>query len=272
MFLGLVQGIAEFLPISSSGHLSIFQNFFGVDTAQDNKLFDVLLHLGTLVSVCVVYRRDIADMFLSLFGKRSSQKRGGHQEQTESPKASRWLFFMLIVATLPLMLVLPLHNKIDALFGNTYVVGGALIFTGLLLFLSDKIVQGRKTEKNMRLSDALIIGVSQAVATIPGLSRSGTTISTGMVTGLNREFAVRFAFLLSIPAVLGANAVTLYQALKEGQQLSPVYLAGMAVAMIVGYFAISFVRSLAKKGKFGSFAFYCWVVGALTIIATLFTR
>lgn len=264
--LGLVQGVAEFLPISSSGHLAIFQNLFGMDTGQDNLLFDVLLHTGTLVAVCFVYRRDIADIFRGLFAGRRA---AGDAAARSKVLGGRRLFLMLLIATVPLVIVIPFRDYIDALTANTYFVGAALIVTGVILFASDRLARGSKTEKTMRVSDAVAVGICQAVATVPGLSRSGTTISMGMASGLDREFAVKFSFLLSIPAVLGATLVSLYDALKQGVRLSLPYLVGALVAMVVGYFAINLVRGLSKRGQFGKFAYYCWAVGLLAILLTL---
>lgn len=270
IFLGLIQGIAEFLPISSSGHLSIFQNFFGLNTAEEGHLFfDVLLHLATLVSVCIVYRHDIADMFRELAALIRESR---HPEPREGkPSPSRRLILMIVVATLPLLIVIPFKGMVEQLYYNTIFIGCALLLTGVLLFVSDKMVTGRKTEKNMGVKDAIVVGICQAIAIIPGLSRSGSTITGGMATGLDREFAVKFSFLISVPAILGANILTLVDAIKEGIDMSlmPAYLVGMTVAGVSGYFAIGLVRMLSKKGKFGKFAYYCWAVGIITIFVSI---
>ena len=178
---------------------------------------------------------------------------------------------MIVLATLPLFLILPFNDYVEGLYYKSGFIGVAFLLTGALLYVSDKMTQGRKTEKNMRIRDALIIGVCQCVATIPGLSRSGTTITAGIATGLDRSFAVRFSFLMSIPAVLGALILELVDAFKEGIDVSllPAYLIGMAVAMLSGIAAIGLVKRIAQKGKFGYFAYYCWVVGVLTIILSL---
>lgn len=270
ILLGLVQGIAEFLPISSSGHLSILQNLFGMTTTENgNMFFDVLLHFGTLISICVVYWQDIVNMVLDLkrlFGGTAALRAGG----TKDLSAAR-LLLMIIIGTLPLFLVLPVNGYVEQLYYRTVFIGAALILTGCLLFVSDKMARGSRTEKTMRIRDALIIGVCQAVATIPGLSRSGTTITAGIATGLDRDFAVRYSLLLSLPAVLGANLLTLVKAIKEGidTSLIPAYLIGMVVAMVSGIFAIGVVKRFASKAKFGYFAYYCWGAGLITIILSL---
>lgn len=269
-FMGLLQGITEFLPVSSSGHLSLFQNFFG-GKGPDN-LFNVLLHFATLLAVCVVYRADIAEMLLEFFrGVKDLCSPGKHPEKV--PPARR-LILMLILGTLPLLVILPFKDAVEQLGGNTLFIGCALLVTGLLLFASDRFAQGRKNEGTMTVLDALFIGCAQALAVVPGLSRSGTTISAGVSRGLERPFAVRFSFLLSLPAVLGATLLEVLDVVKDGVDaaLVPQYLVGMAVAAVSGYFAIGLVKLLADKGKFGAFAYYCWAVGVLTILATFLMK
>ena len=266
-FLGLVQGIAEFLPISSSGHLSLLQNFLGFQSAEETNLFlDVLLHLGTLISVFIYYWHDIVDMVREFFlGCRALVR--PNPEERQMPPARR-LVFLVVVGTLPLFVILPLKKYIDALYQNTWVIAVALLCTGCLLGVSDRLARGRKTERTTTWVDVVIIGFAQALATIPGLSRSGSTICTAMLRGCKRSFAVRYSFLLSIPAVLGANILSLKDAITEGIDWAqmPVYLVGVLVAAVSGYFAIRLVNVLANKGKFGNFAYYCWGVGILALI------
>lgn len=270
IILGLVQGIAEFLPISSSGHLSVLQNFFNMSTTEDGHLFfDVLLHLGTLVSVCVVYRQDIAAIITDSI---DCVRHFGHPEPG-GPKhyPGMRLLIMMVIATLPLVFILPVKKYIDALYYNTWFIGAAFLLTGLVLFTSDRLRSGRATEKNMSVGGAVVIGIAQALATVPGLSRSGMTISAGVATGLDREFAAKFSFLISIPAILGANLLSLFDALSEGidTSLLPAYFVGMLVAMVSGYFAVSLVRLICRRGQFGKFAYYCWAAGALTLILSI---
>lgn len=266
-FLGLVQGIAEFLPISSSGHLSLLQNFFGLKSAEESNLFlDVLLHLGTLISVFIYYWRDIVDMVREFFlGCRALVRPIPGEKE---PPAARRLVLLVVVGTLPLFVILPVKKYIDGLYSNTWFIACALLVTGGLLFFSDRLARGRKTERSVTMLDIIIIGFAQALATIPGLSRSGTTISVGMMRGCKRDFAVRFSFLLSIPAVIGANILTLKDAVEAGidWKLMPAYLLGVAISAVAGYFAIRLVNSLADKGKFGKFAYYCWGAGILALI------
>ena len=266
LILGLIQGVAEFLPISSSGHLSIAQNLLGLKVeGSDDIFFDVLLHLGTLAAVFAAYWGDIREMVLEFFRTISDFRRGG---MPRSIPPARRLILLIIVGTLPLFLVLPVKKLVEGLYGNTYFVGGALLVTGALLFVCDRVRRGRKNEKTATVLDAALVGVGQAIATCPGISRSGTTICVGCFRGLERRFAVRFAFLLSIPAVLGANLLQIKDVAEAGGidvKLLPVYIAGVAAAAVSGYLSICLVRMVANKGKFGAFAYYCWAAGAITI-------
>ena len=164
--------------------------------------------------------------------------------------------------------MLPVKDLVEGLSDNLYFVAGALVFTGLLLFASDRVRKGRKTEKNATLVDVLLVGVGQAIATCPGISRSGTTITAGCFVGFERKFAVRFSFLLSIPAVLGANILSLKDAIETGIVWAevPMYLVGVVTAAVVGYVCIRLLRMVAEKGRFGAFAYYCWAAGLLTLL------
>lgn len=270
IILGFVQGVAEFLPISSSGHLSIFQNWFGLE--EPDNLFNVLLHFATLIAVCVVYWRDIVDMITEFF-KGVAALTSRKPDRGPVPPARR-LVMMVILGTLPLFLVLPFEDKVEAWGGSNLFVGIALLFTGVILFVSDRMARGRKDARNATVVDALLVGCAQAIAVVPGLSRSGCTISAGMALGFDRAFAVRFSFLLSLPAVLGATLLKAIDVAKEGidPSLLPIYLVGMVVAGVVGYFSIRLVNMLAQKNKFGKFAYYCWAMGLAAIITSFFLK
>ena len=271
ILLGIVQGVAEFLPISSSGHLAILQNLFALSAGEEHMFFDVLLHLGTLISICVCYWGDIVAMVREVFIVLRGGRKADGTPVTQPLGAAR-LFLMIVVGTLPLFLVLPINDSVEQLYYITPFIGVVLLLTGCMLFVSDRMTPGKKTERNMRFRDALIIGLCQCVATIPGLSRSGTTITAGIATGLDRKFAMKYSFLLSLPAVLGANLLSLIKALTEESidaSLIPAYLIGMLFAMLSGIAAILFMKLIAKKSKFGWFAYYCWGAGALTIILSL---
>ena len=266
ILLGLVQGIAEFLPISSSGHLAIAEHFLGqAGVPNIPEFFDVLLHLGTLIAVFAAYWGDIRDMVVEFF--RGIGDLAHRSTPTPVPPARR-LILLIVVGTLPLFAVLPIRKTVQGLGDNMYFVGAALIFTGFLLFLCDRVRRGRKTERSATWLDALLVGVGQAVATLPGVSRSGMTITAGCFVGYERRFAVRFSFLLSIPAVLGANILSIKDAVQAGIVGAevPMYLVGVAVAAVTGYLCIRLLKYIADKGRFGAFAYYCWAAGVLTLV------
>lgn len=268
LLLGIIQGLAEFLPISSSGHLALAQHLLGVNT-EVPAFFDVLLHLGTLLAVLVAYWGDVVEIVQEFFRGVGDVVHG--TTPTPVPPARR-MILLIIVGTLPLFAILPIHKKVQALGDSMVFIGMALVVTGFLLFACDLVHRGHKTERSATLLDALLVGVGQALATMPGVSRSGMTISAGCFLGFERSFAVRFSFLLSIPAVLGANILSLKDALEAGVDWAavPVYLAGVVASAVVGYACIRLLKLIAQKGRFGGFAYYCWAVGLLTLLLNLF--
>ena len=268
ILMGIIQGVAEFLPISSSGHLALFQTFFGMENMEEKYMFfTVLLHFGTLISVCMVYWRDIVDMIREFFLGIAAL--AGRKDTGVAPPPARRMVMLIIIATVPLFVMVFLQDAVCQLFSISIMVSCALLATGFILFFSDRMARGHKTAKNATVADALIVGCGQALAVIPGLSRSGTTISVGMMRGFDRAFAVRFSFLMSLPAVLGANVLEIKDALASNFPIEelPMYLVGVAVSAVVGYFAIRLVKSLSDKGKFGKFAYYCWAVGLGSLVA-----
>ena len=204
----------------------------------------------------------IREFFLGIRDLASRGRRG----REKLPPARR-LVLLIIVATLPLFVVLPIKDLVEGAMSNVTFVSFALLATGFILFFSDRMARGRKTERTATVLDALLVGCAQALGTLPGISRSGITISAGMLRGYDRTFAVRFSFLMSLPAVFGATLLELIDAVQAGidTSLLPVYLVGMLVAGVVGYFAIRLVNLLAGKGKFGAFAYYCWAAGAISL-------
>lgn len=269
ILLGLIQGVAEFLPISSSGHLAFFQEVVAIlDAGDESMFFDVLLHLGTLAAVFVAYWAEIKALVLEFFTMIGVRKLPKGQKPD---RLSRRMILFIILATLPLFLILPVKDRVEGLYQNPIFIGCAFLGTGLILFLSDRLSRGSKTIKNASILDVLLVGCGQALATVPGISRSGTTISVGLARGFSREFAVKFSFLMSIPAVLGANILSLIDAVQEGidWSLMPVYLVGVAVAAVSGYLAIRLLKYISQKGSFGGFAYYCWGIGLVTLILSL---
>lgn len=276
IILGLVQGVAEFLPISSSGHLALLETVMGsgkgaelITAMEGSAFFNIMLHFATLVAVVVAYWPDVKSMVTEAVAMVKGVSKGESLASGDVPV--RRLILMIIIGTLPLFVIVPFHHQLESLNQLPWFVGAALIVTGILLFIADRMPQGVKTERDMTVWDAVFIGIAQGVATIPGLSRSGTTITAGMSRGLKREFAMKFSFLMSLLSVLGAVVLSLVDAVKDGVDgsLLPAYLVGMIVAGVTGFFSIKLLQKLVSKGKFGGFAYYCWGVGALSILLSL---
>lgn len=267
VLLGLVQGITEFLPISSSGHLALLQNIFQIEEA--DLLLDVLLHLGTLCSIFMVYRRDIRAIVRGGLGLVGIGADKGPTKKRNIDRRRMAVF--LIVGTLPLLLVLPVRGYVEVLYQHTPFVSLMLMVTGLLLYLADRYGTSYRGLRETNALQAFLVGLAQAIAVIPGISRAGATISVGMLCGFKRSFAVRFSFLLSIPAVLGAVVVSLAGAAQASVSLAmvPKYLCGMLAAAISGYFSIRLLRYLAARSHFGGFAYYCWGAGLISLLLSL---
>ena len=269
VFFGIIQGLAEFLPISSSGHLAFFHDFFG--EMADSMSFDILLHLGTLAAVCIVYYKDIWELvkaFFSLVGKIFREK---FRFKSIKLSQNEKFLVMLFIAVLPLVLGAVLEGGVEAVRNYTWAIGILWIFNGLLLFFSDRIAARRQklteaeSEKNKTFFNALKVGLCQVLAIFPGVSRSGMTITGGLLCGFDREYAVKFSFILSIPAILGANILSIkdFTAIPS-QDILP-YIFGMLAAMLSGLAAIKLLNYISKKKDFRAFAFYCIVIGVIAI-------
>ena len=282
IILGVIQGVAEFLPISSSGHLAIAKKFFGLDDV--GLTFDLMLHFGTLVAVFVVYRKDIwelikegvmiiRDICINIgryFKKKSGNEKKGYIKVVSTPY--RRFVMLIIVSTIPTGVIGLLFKKIFNMDNpNLLVVGLSLLITACLLYLADEMPSGRKNEKNAGFKDAVIVGISQGIATLPGLSRSGTTIATEMFCGFEKSFAVKYTFIMSIPAILGANILDVKDlfgpdnGLAKGELFN--YFIGTVVAGVVGYICIKTMLVIVRKKKFKCFSYYCLAVGVIAIAA-----
>lgn len=271
ILLGLVQGLTEFLPVSSSGHLAILHSLFGLDSGENIVAFDLLLHLGTLIAVFIVFYKDIWALikaFFSLIGKLFT----GKLKSRGLASDERFVVFV-IVATLPLVVVkvLGFDSIVEKLSASLFAVGVILLVNGFVLFVSDKFGRGSKTIDGSKWYHALTIGLCQMFAVLPGLSRSGSTITGGLMTGLDRQSAVRFSFILSIPAIIGASIFEVPDLFAQHTDPAQwaVYLAGMAVAAIVGVFAMKLLKYIAQKSNFRIFSYYCWAVGAVAVVYSL---
>lgn len=268
---GLIQGLTEFLPVSSSGHLALAHAFFGMEDAETQAVvFDILLHFGTLVAVFIAYWSDIWQLILAFFGMCRDVKDGHGMRVGHDPY--RRMVVMVVISILPLFLVLPINDVIGGLGANPLYVGLLLWCTAGILYLADRHSGGSKTEHTAKLSDGLIVGVAQAFATLPGISRSGSTIAAGMLCGFSKEFAVKFAFIMSIPAILGANILNLKDITAvSGDQMIP-YLVGTLVAAVSGFAAIKLIDFVAKRKNFRYFSYYCLAIGLIAVIGSFFVN
>ena len=260
---GIIQGLAEFLPISSSGHLAIVHSFFRMEGSQGSLAFDLLLHLGTLIVVFVFYHKDIFSLIPAFFTMTGKVIRGKIRF-SEWSKEERFVL-LLIVATVPLTAALFLEDQVERVSSYPRAVGVILILNGLLLLLADRMAKKKRAYPLTKRS-AFGIGVFQLAAILPGLSRSGSTISGGLLFGLSREEAVRFSFLMSVPAILGANVMHIPSVFETPVARAELgyYLIGMAISMVVGFCAMKFLIYISKRSRFGSFAYYCMAMGLLT--------
>jgi len=268
IIVGIVQGLTEFLPVSSSAHLIFVQKLLGID--QTGIAFDVLLHLGTLLAVIGYFFKDIIEMIKAFFSSIADIFRGRFKEgfKEDSYKKLTW---MVIIGTIPAGIIgVVFKDPIEATFQSLTIPAFFLLITGFLLYYSQRLNVGNRNIENSGIKDSLIIGVSQALAILPGLSRSGTTISFGLLLGLDKEFAAKFSFLLAIPAILGATVVQL-KGIGAGIDTNLLaYVLGFLAALVSGYLAISILLKLIREKNLDIFAYYCWILGAIVLIYSLF--
>lgn len=278
ILMGIIQGVTEFLPVSSSGHLAIFKALFQIE--EPGLLFDVLLHIGTLFAVFIVYFKDIMKMIVEFFCLIRDcfynlvyffKNHFGNGEEAYIRLVSnsyRKLDLLVIVATIPTAIIGIVDSDFVEMASELLIIPGiCLILSGVLLLVADHTKEGDKTPKQITYSNAFIIGICQGVATLPGLSRSGTTITACLVSGFRRTLAVKFSFILSIPAIIGSLVFEL-----KDIELSLVtstdmvnYVIGMLVAGIVGYICIKMMLLVVRKKKFTGFAIYCMILGAISV-------
>jgi undecaprenyl-diphosphatase len=267
IILGIIQGLTEFLPVSSSGHLVLFQKLFGLKQAE--LFFDVGVHLGTLVAVIIVFRREVKKIITALVQLISS---AGFKEtilQRVESDSQLKMALLIVIGSIPTAILGFLFAGIaDRLFASGLITGLMLIVTGLLLWFTRRTRANFDQPRSDRLTpkNAFIIGIVQGLAIIPGISRSGSTISVGMLLGIDREMAARYSFLLSIPAIIGAGLWSLKGSLSQSDLAIRATLLGAFTAALVGYAALNSLLQIVKKGRLHIFAPYCWAVGAAAII------
>ena len=269
VILGLVQGLAEFLPISSSGHLALLQQWFNIN--EDKVLlFAVLLHVGTLISVFIVYWRDIWELIVELCLTVKDLCTGKGLRLEERPV--RKLGIMIIVATIPTAIIGLLFNDI---FGRLYTsilpIGIGLIITGFLLVFAERTGSSNRGIEKMNFRNALFIGTVQGIAICPGISRSGSTLFGSLICNLDRKFAVKFVFLISIPSILGSAILETPDAIAAGVEISQIgpIIVGMAVAAVSGLIAIKTMIKIVSDKKLSYFSYYVWALGAAVVIYSI---
>ena len=257
ILLGIVQGLAEFLPVSSSGHIELFKSIFNVDFGEDNLLFTSLIHGATVLSTIIVFRKDIVEIIKDLL----------KFELNDNTKFALYI----LVSMLPVLVVgLFFKDYVESFFnGNLLLVGFMLLLTGFLLLLT-KYVKAK--EKELSYSSAFLIGISQAIAVLPGISRSGATISTGLLLGIDKSKMAKFSFLMVIPPILGAMLLDLKD-FAEGESISGItsgeLIGGFVAAFLTGLVACNLMIKIVKQGKIQYFAYYCFVVGILAVAFSL---
>ena len=251
--LGIVQGLSEFLPISSSGHLVLFQKLFGL--SEGVLTFDIAVHLATVISVLVVMWKDVLEILKKPWGK---------------------LPVLILAGSVPTFIIAVLFGDMfEKLFESGISLGFEFILTGLILWYAEGVRSRNKGLDSMKYSDALVVGTAQGVAILPAISRSGLTIAGALMRGLNREFALKFSFLMSIPVILGAAAKDVYDIVKagsgleEGVEFLPL-IVGMAAAAVSGYLAIRFMLKVFSKVSFRMFSYYVFALGILVLVDQMF--
>lgn len=269
--IGIVQGLAEFLPISSSGHLALLQYFFGVE-ADSVLLFTVMMHVGTLVSVFIIYRKDIWALILELIDTIKDLCTGKGPRINSSPM--RRMGFMIIVATIPTALIgLIFEDFFESLYASIVSIAIGLIFTGIILFVAERMGKSDKGPMEMKWRHAIFIGIMQGIAICPGVSRSGSTLFGSLISGLKREFAVEFVFLISIPSILGSVVLEMPKALAEGMDASMAgpLIVGVILAALSGIFAIKAMIKVVSNKRLIGFTIYVWIVAACVLGYSLLT-
>ena len=279
ILMGVIQGLTEFLPVSSSGHLGLIKALF--DTGDNSILFDILLHFATLIAIVAVFYKDVLrlviefggmcrDIGLNIAALGKSLSGGRDPEYVRViDNPYRKFVLMLIISTVPTAIIgVFMKDVVEFTSGNLIVTGVCLICTGAILAMSDFLADGDRKLKESNYGDAFAIGAAQGVATLPGLSRSGITIVAGLLCGLDRKFAAKYSFIMSIPAVLGALVLELFDIGTESVTAGDVgcYIVGMLIAAIIGYVALRVIMNIIVSRYFKFFAAYCALIGIVSII------
>ncbi|MBE6487988.1 MAG: undecaprenyl-diphosphatase UppP [Methanosphaera stadtmanae] len=267
IILGAVQGLSEFLPISSSGHLALIPHLLGVETGL---AFDTVLHIGTLIAIFTFFWKDIINLIkgfiLSIIDLSEGIDKFKEGLNTIPEKRFAWL---IIIGTIPTGIIgILFKDAVETVLRGTIFIGFFLIVTGIILYYSERHSSGNITAKDMSFKKAAIVGICQGLAVLPGISRSGSTIASGLCLGLEREYAARYSFLLSVPAVIAAGVLQIKDIANIDASMT-VLLAGFLSSVIFGYLAIKLLMKMIKGWSLDIFAYYCWIVGILTLVLSV---
>lgn len=263
IFLGVIQGLAEFLPVSSSGHLVFFQNLLGF--REPEILFDVALHLGTLLAVFIFFRSDLMQIVIDIKEYLSDIISGKKALSSIKERPHALFAFWVIIGTVPTGIIGVLFKDIlESLFGKVELVGVMIFVTGVIVGISILIPHAYMKKNRLGFLSAILIGIAQGIAIIPGISRSGSTIVCGLLCGLERELAARYSFLLSIPAIIGALVLQLSSYEQHAIAFTPM-ITGFIVAAISGFLALKVLMKIVRRGNLSWFAPYCWAIGLMVI-------
>lgn len=262
IFLGIVQGVTEPLPVSSSGHIVIIKDLFGVSTP--GLSFEIIVHFGSLIAIIFIYRKDLLKLIMESIAYI-------HHREEENKDSFLFTFYLLVATFITGVIGLIFEQYISEELSTPFVVGLALLVTGFFIWIIRNL-HGQKADNELTIKDAIIIGLAQSVALIPGISRSGATLIAAMLLGMKRDTALRFSFLLFIPVSLGINILSLDDIVNDAHfmtNLIPYMLAFMA-SLIATYFALKWFIDVMKKGKLIIFSIYCFVVGTAVVVYQLF--
>ncbi len=284
IIMGVIQGVAEFLPVSSSGHLAIFKQLFGMNDV--GIAFDVLLHVGTLIAVFVAFWKDIWELIVNAFGiigdifknivvwfsnfskrRMLTEKKKKYVKVISTPY--RRFVMLILVTTIPTGIMgIVFDDVIENASASLIIPGICLLITGVLLLIADNTPAGVKDENTVTYKNAFGIGVCQGLATLPGISRSGTTIVACLVSRMDKSFAVKYSFIMSVPVILGAAVLEVPELANESLSAGTItnYIVGMIVAAVVGYVCIKTMLNVVRKKKFKGFAYYCFIMGTVAIV------
>jgi len=271
IILAVVQALTEFLPISSSGHLVIMQNILGFKEA--NISLNIMLHMGTLLAVIVYFFKDLLNILFDCISALGELFQGSRPSDILYRNPNLKLFLFSLIACIPAgIVVLFFHDLITSSFESLLVVGCSLIFTGVIVYFTKNLISEGKDLYQFKVRDSFWIGVAQSLAILPGVSRSGMTIATGLARGLDRELAFKFSFILSIPTILAAFVFDLENMNKIEMGQLVLYLVGAFVSFVLGLLAIKILSKIIMKGNFYLFSYYCFFVGVMTIIVHFFQK